>query len=103
MFKDFVIQNNLWLKTKTFFMELSDKIESQKILSKVKNYFLRLKARSNYSKIWFKTTSYGWGWYPITLQGWSIFISWIIIVAIITKIFNTFFVHSDIVYYFVFM
>lgn len=30
-------------------------------------------------KLWFKAKNYGWGWTPITWQGWLIILFWIII------------------------
>ncbi len=31
-------------------------------------------------KIWFKNKTYGWGWTPITWQGWAIIAAYLIIV-----------------------
>ena len=36
-------------------------------------------------KLWFKAKRFGWGWYPVALQGWlilSIYIIGIIVIAI---------------------
>ncbi len=29
-------------------------------------------------KLWFKRKSYGWGWVPVTWQGWTILAIWFI-------------------------
>ncbi|MFA5652129.1 MAG: hypothetical protein WC933_02080 [Candidatus Paceibacterota bacterium] len=34
-------------------------------------------------KIWFRAKTYGWGWYPITWQGWAVIFTWVIIFATI--------------------
>ena len=28
-------------------------------------------------KLWFKRKKYGWGWYPVTWQGWAIIVAYI--------------------------
>lgn len=28
-------------------------------------------------KLWFKAKNYGWGWYPITWQGWLVLVGYI--------------------------
>lgn len=30
-------------------------------------------------KLWFKAKRYGWGWYPVTWQGWAVTLGYIII------------------------
>jgi hypothetical protein len=34
-------------------------------------------------KLWFKSKSYGWGWYPVTWQGWIITLVYIVFLAYI--------------------
>jgi len=33
-------------------------------------------------KLWFKAKRYGWGWYPITWQGWLITLVYILIIIL---------------------
>jgi Mn2+/Fe2+ NRAMP family transporter len=40
-------------------------------------------------KIWFKAKHYGWGWYPVTWQGWLITLGFIIFVACAAIVFLT--------------
>jgi uncharacterized membrane protein YhaH (DUF805 family) len=28
-------------------------------------------------KLWFKAKQYGWGWYPVTWQGWAIIVMYV--------------------------
>jgi len=38
-------------------------------------------------KIWFKRKEYGWGWYPVTKEGWMVIAIWILLfVSIVPKI-----------------
>jgi hypothetical protein len=30
------------------------------------------------NKLWFKAKTYGWGWYPVTWQGWLVIFIWAI-------------------------
>jgi hypothetical protein len=40
-------------------------------------------------KIWFKSKSYGWGWVPVTWQGWLVIVGWILLYgAILIAIFH---------------
>ena len=39
---------------------------------------------SNDKKIWFRAKNYGWGWYPVSWQGWLVMLVWI---AFLVKIF----------------
>lgn len=32
-------------------------------------------------KIWFKAKLYGWGWYPVSWQGWGITLAYILFLA----------------------
>ena len=35
-------------------------------------------------KLWFRQRDYGWGWFPITIEGWLVvagFVSWIIYIS----------------------
>ena len=34
-------------------------------------------------KLWFRAKIYGWGWYPITWQGWLVILVWVILFAFI--------------------
>jgi hypothetical protein len=29
-------------------------------------------------KLWFRAKQYGWGWYPVTWQGWSVLVLYIV-------------------------
>jgi uncharacterized membrane protein YhaH (DUF805 family) len=40
-------------------------------------------------KLWFKAKQYGWGWYPITWQGWIITLAFILFVTCMATIFLT--------------
>ena len=33
------------------------------------------------TKLWFKAKNYGWGWYPITWQGWVTVLAFVAFVA----------------------
>ena len=33
------------------------------------------------NKIWFRRKLYGWGWYPITWEGWFVILVWVVIFA----------------------
>ena len=28
-------------------------------------------------KLWFKAKKYGWGWYPVTWQGWAVLLGYV--------------------------
>lgn len=36
-------------------------------------------AEKNKKILWFRAKNYGWGWYPITLEGWVLTIGFILI------------------------
>lgn len=40
----------------------------------------------NTSKLWFKTKTYGWGWYPCSWQGWTVVILYLIQIISISLI-----------------
>ncbi|MEI8339210.1 MAG: hypothetical protein WCF94_00935 [bacterium] len=29
------------------------------------------------NKLWFRAKRYGWGWYPVTWQGWAVILIWV--------------------------
>lgn len=31
------------------------------------------------NKIWFRRKLYGWGWYPVTWQGWLVILIWAVV------------------------
>ena len=31
------------------------------------------------NKIWFRRKLYGWGWYPVTWEGWAVILVWALI------------------------
>jgi len=31
------------------------------------------------NKIWFKRKLYGWGWTPVTWEGWAVLLGWLIL------------------------
>ena len=35
--------------------------------------------RQSNKKIWFRAKNYGWGWYPVTWEGWSVLIIFVIL------------------------
>ncbi len=37
----------------------------------------------NQKKLWFKAKDYGWGWYPVTWQGWVITLVYILFLSYI--------------------
>jgi len=39
-------------------------------------------------KIWFKQKSYGWGWTPVTWQGWVVTAVWAVLFFISIKTFD---------------
>lgn len=41
-------------------------------------------------KMWFRQRSYGWGWFPITIEGWLSVIIFIIAVFYFVRIEKTF-------------
>jgi uncharacterized membrane protein YhaH (DUF805 family) len=32
-------------------------------------------------KLWFRAKSYGWGWYPITWQGWAVLAVYVVLMV----------------------
>jgi len=34
----------------------------------------------NNKKIWFRRKLYGWGWYPVTWEGWLTILVWVVLV-----------------------
>ncbi len=34
------------------------------------------------NNLWFKAKHYGWGWYPVTWQGWVVTLIWAILVFV---------------------
>ena len=36
-----------------------------------------LSAKMTKNKLWFKAKNYGWGWYPVTWQGWLVVILYV--------------------------
>lgn len=34
------------------------------------------------TKLWFKAKRYGWGWYPVTWQGWSLTLVYAVLLAL---------------------
>lgn len=41
---------------------------------------MKVKKGSVQKKIWFRAKYYGWGWYPVTWQGWTIVLAYLIVV-----------------------
>lgn len=45
------------------------------------------------NKLWFKAKNYGWGWYPITWEGWTVIIVYILFIVYrgntVSKLFDT--------------
>jgi len=37
--------------------------------------------------LWFKARRYGWGWTPVTIEGWLVMLGFIVAVGIVTAIF----------------
>lgn len=38
------------------------------------------------NKIWFRRKLYGWGWYPVTWEGWLVILIWaVIFTSLISK------------------
>ena len=40
---------------------------------------LRKTYKMKYKRYWFKRKTYGWGWYPSTLEGWLVLLAWAIL------------------------
>lgn len=38
-------------------------------------------------KLWFKAKTYGWGWYPVSWEGWLVIFIWVIFFSL--SIINT--------------
>lgn len=34
----------------------------------------------NKKNIWFKAKEYGWGWYPINWEGWTVVLSYVLLI-----------------------
>jgi hypothetical protein len=43
-------------------------------------------AKDNPNKLWFKKKLYGWGWTPVTTQGWTV--TWIYVALVFTFAFT---------------
>jgi hypothetical protein len=41
--------------------------------------------RDNPNRYWFKRKLYGWGWVPVTLQGWMVVGLWVVAVALFAR------------------
>lgn len=39
----------------------------------------------NNERYWFKAKRYGWGWYPVTWQGWAVLVMYVF--AVLTTVF----------------
>lgn len=40
------------------------------------------------SKIWFKRKLYGWGWTPVTWQGWAVILVWLGFIFFLIRYFD---------------
>lgn len=40
-------------------------------------------------KYWFKAKTYGYGWYPVTWQGWLTILAYLIVFSVLAYIFET--------------
>lgn len=40
-------------------------------------------------KLWFKAKEYGYGWYPITWEGWTVILGYFAALALLIYVFNT--------------
>lgn len=40
------------------------------------------------NKLWFKRKLYGWGWTPITWEGWAVIIIWVVFFLFVIKRMN---------------
>lgn len=45
-------------------------------------------------KLWFKRKVYGWGWYPVTWQGWMVILLYVLAFAKISFFWNVY-AHED--------
>lgn len=45
------------------------------------------------NKLWFKAKNYGWGWYPVTWEGWAVIIIFVLFITyranVVSKMFDT--------------
>jgi len=39
------------------------------------------------TRLWFRARGYGWGWTPVTLEGWIVVLAFLVAVAAITVMF----------------
>jgi hypothetical protein len=39
------------------------------------------------TRLWFRARSYGWGWTPMTLEGWLVIFAFLVAVGIITGLY----------------
>jgi hypothetical protein len=62
-------------------------------VKRISVYLLQLSMEKASKKLWFKAKNYGWGWYPVTWQGWSITLLYIAVLfwrtSALSKMFDT--------------
>ena len=50
------------------------------------------KNKHSQNKLWFRTKNYGWGWYPVTWEGWFVIIVFVLFITYrsieVSKMFN---------------
>ena len=39
------------------------------------------------TRLWFRARAYGWGWTPVTIEGWLVVIAFLVALAAITAVF----------------
>ena len=40
-------------------------------------------------KLWFRAKEYGYGWYPVTWQGWVVILGYFAVLVLLIYVFNT--------------
>jgi hypothetical protein len=39
------------------------------------------------TRLWFRARSYGWGWTPVTVEGWLVMLSFLVAIGAVTAVF----------------
>jgi hypothetical protein len=39
------------------------------------------------TRLWFRARSYGWGWTPVTVEGWLVMLAFLVAVGIVPAVF----------------
>jgi len=39
------------------------------------------------TRLWFRARSYGWGWTPVTVEGWLVMLAFLVAIGAVTAVF----------------